>query len=72
VVRSRRPTLVVTAAGKMRELFLDRVNRVAVPDFPTQWIEHVRVPHTNHIFTTGGAIAIVTDVVARWMLRTFS
>lgn len=72
VVRSRRPALVVTAEGKMRELFLDRVNRVAVPGFPTSWIEHVRVPHTNHIFTTGGAISIVCDAIQRWTLRTFA
>lgn len=72
VVRSRTPALVVTAQGKMRELFFDRVNAVAVPDYPTRFIEHVRIPHTNHIFTTGGAISIVSDLVARWVVRYFT
>jgi hypothetical protein len=69
VVRTQTPTLVVTAQGKMRELFFDRINSIAVPEYPTRNIEHFRVPHTNHIFTTGGAISVVSDLVSRWVAR---
>jgi pimeloyl-ACP methyl ester carboxylesterase len=66
VVGRRTPTLVVTAKGKVREVFFDRINRVALKRVPTASMEHVRLEGTNHIFTTGGAIDRVIGLLERW------
>jgi len=68
-VEAGKPALVITAQGKLRELFFDRINAgLAVPlDRPSY--AHVRLPGTNHIFTTGGAITTVTKhLEAHWRL----
>ncbi len=74
--RSRVPMLVVTAEGKMRELFLDRVNAIAVPEYtllssPGRAITHVRIPNTNHTFTSGNAIDKLPSIVGNWATGRF-
>jgi hypothetical protein len=66
VVARKTPILVLTASGKLREVFLDRVNRVALANLPTDHVRHERLAETNHIFTTGRASARVRDHVLRW------
>jgi len=69
VVARRTPTLVVTAKGKVREVFFDRINRAALARVPTSSMEHVRLEGTNHLLTTGGAIERVTALVESWSDR---
>lgn len=76
-VRSRLPILVITAQGRMRELFFERVNLFAVPDFeslagPGQAIRYLRIPGTNHTFTTGDASGHVTQTAADWAQATLN
>jgi pimeloyl-ACP methyl ester carboxylesterase len=66
VIGRRTPTLAVTAKGKVREVFFDRINNVALKRVPTSSMEHVRLEGTNHIFTTGGAIERVITLLERW------
>ncbi len=64
-----RPALVITAKGKLRELFFDRINAgIQAPSTGPRY-QHVRLAGTNHIFTTGGAIATVTKhIEGNWKL----
>ncbi|MCU0696076.1 MAG: alpha/beta hydrolase [Myxococcaceae bacterium] len=66
-VEDGHPAVVITAKGKLRELFFDRINTaLAVPLTSPRYL-HVRLAGTNHIFTTGGAIASVTrHLVEAW------
>lgn len=66
-VEAGRPALVITARGKLRELFFDRINAALGVSLARPSTMHLRLERTNHIFTTGGAIETVTAaVVARW------
>jgi pimeloyl-ACP methyl ester carboxylesterase len=67
LVKDGRPTLVITAAAKMHEIFFDRINSAALRGIDTRSVQHVRLEHTNHIFTTGGAIAAVLSHVLPWV-----
>jgi pimeloyl-ACP methyl ester carboxylesterase len=67
LVRDGRPSLVITAAGKMHEIFFDRINSVVLRGIDTQAVRHVRLENTNHIFTTGGAIEAVLSHVLPWV-----
>jgi pimeloyl-ACP methyl ester carboxylesterase len=67
LVRRARPSLVITAAGKMPEIFFDRINDVALGGLDTRPIRHIRLKNTNHIFTTGGAIEAVLSHVLLWV-----
>jgi pimeloyl-ACP methyl ester carboxylesterase len=67
VVRHARPSLVITAAGKMPEIYFDRVNAVALRGVDMGAVTHVRLTNTNHIFTTGGAIEAVHSHVLPWV-----
>ena len=69
LVLDARPSLVITAAGKMHEIFFDRINGVALRGIDTRSVEHIRLKHTNHIFTTGGAIEAVLSHVLPWVER---
>ncbi len=76
-VQARVPMLIVTAEGKIREVFFDRVNLVAVPHYAQyvaerRHIQHVRLAGTNHTFTTGGAIEKVTHLVRDWVNTQFA
>ncbi len=64
-VREGRPVLVITAQGKLRERFFERITDAALQGVTRKNYAHVRVPNTNHIFTTGGASDTVTDLVVR-------
>ncbi len=64
-VQAGRPALVITAAGKLREVFFDRINAALLAGVPRRRYEHVRLTGTNHIFTTGGAIGTVTGHLER-------
>lgn len=66
LVRGARPTLVITAAGKMPEIFFDRINAVALRGLDMRSVQHIRLPQTNHIFTSGGAIDAVLSHVLPW------
>jgi pimeloyl-ACP methyl ester carboxylesterase len=69
-VRVRRtPTLVVTAKGKLREHFFDRINHIALERIGMARMDHVRLEGTNHIFTTGGAIDRVIQLLEDWSER---
>jgi pimeloyl-ACP methyl ester carboxylesterase len=67
LVRDARPSLVITAAGKMPEIFFDRINGVALRGIDTRSVHHVRLTRTNHIFTTGGAIEAVLSHLVPWV-----
>ncbi len=71
VVERRLPTLVMTAQGKLHEVFFDRINAVALAGAPTSHITRVSLPRTNHTFTTGGAIDEVKRYAVAWTARTF-
>lgn len=64
-VKEKHPALIITADGKLREVFFDRINNIVLNGLDKQKYEHVRLKGTNHIFTTGGAIATVTGHVER-------
>jgi hypothetical protein len=72
VVGRRTPTLVVTAKGKVREVFFDRINHVALKRVPTSSMRHLRLEGTNHIFTTGGAIERVIALLEGWSEETLA
>jgi len=59
-VADKRPSLVITADAKLREVFFDRINTKVLLGIQRERYVHVRLPGTNHIFTTGGAISTVT------------
>jgi pimeloyl-ACP methyl ester carboxylesterase len=64
-----RPALVITARGKLRELFFDRINGALGVSLDRPTTVHLRLERTNHIFTTGGAIEAVTQaLVQHWPL----
>lgn len=68
-VEAAHPALVITAEGKLREIFFDRINAGMPVRLDTPSYVHVRLPGTNHIFTTGGAIATVTKhLETNWKL----
>ena len=70
-VGEKRPSLIITADAKLREVFFDRINRTVLAGIDRERYVHVRVPGTNHIFTNGGAIATVTSLLERhWQLFT--
>jgi pimeloyl-ACP methyl ester carboxylesterase len=71
-VERRVPMLVVTAEGKMRELFFDRVNAVVLANADMRSVTRVRLAGTNHIFTTGGAIDAVGEALIDWGSRNFT
>jgi len=71
-VNARSPTLVVTARGKLHEVFFDRITGVVLeggrrPNFP-----HLRVAGTNHTFSTGSVHATVATHVVDWAMRAFA
>ena len=64
-----RPVLVITAKSKLREIFFDRINAGLAMTLEKPSYVHVRLSGTNHIFTTGGAIATVTKhLQTNWQL----
>ena len=64
-----KPALVITAKGKLREIFFDRINAGLPAKVDQPSYVHVRLQGTNHIFTTGGAIATVTKHIEQhWKL----
>jgi hypothetical protein len=65
------PTLVVTAQGKLHEVFFDRITGVVLNGARRPNLTHLRVAGTNHTFTTGGAIEEVSSHVVDWATRTF-
>jgi pimeloyl-ACP methyl ester carboxylesterase len=67
LVRRARPSLVITAAGKMPEIFFDRISGVALRGLDTRSVRHVRLENTNHVFTTSGAIESVLSHVLPWV-----
>ncbi len=68
-VGDKKPSLVITADAKLREVFFDRINRKVLAGIARENYVHVRLPQTNHIFTTGGAIATVTEHLKKnWSL----
>ena len=55
------PVLVITAEGKLRDVFFDRIHRAACAGLTNPNLVRVRLQGTNHIFTTGGAIEACID-----------
>jgi pimeloyl-ACP methyl ester carboxylesterase len=64
-VQAGRPVLTITAEGKLREVFFDRINATVLAGVAKRRYAHVRLSGTNHIFTTGGAIETVTGHLER-------
>lgn len=60
---ARRPSLVITAQGKLREVFFDSIHSKVLAGAVLPRMRHARLKDTNHIFTTGGALERVTQVV---------
>jgi alpha-beta hydrolase superfamily lysophospholipase len=65
------PVLVITADGKMREIFFDRINAVVLSGLAQRRVDHARLKRTNHIFTSGGALEAVLSHLLPWS-RAFS
>ncbi|MCE9672506.1 hypothetical protein LY474_32335 [Myxococcus stipitatus] len=65
------PLLVITAEGKLRDVFFARIHRAALPDLRYPNLRHLRLPGTNHIFTTGGAITTCVEQFATWAAERF-
>ena len=66
VVERGVPVLVITAEGKLRDVFFDRIHRSAFGDLKVATLERLRLRGTNHIFTTGGAIDACIGHLSRW------
>ncbi|WP_164016595.1 alpha/beta fold hydrolase [Pyxidicoccus trucidator] len=66
VVERGVPVLVITAEGKLRDVFFDRIHRAAFADLKVATLERLRLRGTNHIFTTGGAIDACIGHLSRW------
>ncbi|WP_163997500.1 alpha/beta fold hydrolase [Pyxidicoccus caerfyrddinensis] len=66
VVQRGVPVLVITAEGKLRDVFFDRIHRAAFSDLKVAMLERLRLRGTNHIFTTGGAIDACIGHLSRW------
>ncbi|MFP2911394.1 hypothetical protein ACLESD_41490, partial [Pyxidicoccus sp. 3LFB2] len=66
VVERGVPVLVITAEGKLRDVFFDRIHRAAFSDLKVATLERLRLRGTNHIFTTGGAIDACIGHLSRW------
>lgn len=60
------PVLVITAEGKLRDVFFDRIHRAACAGLTNPNMVRVRLQGTNHIFTTGGAIDACISQLSRW------
>lgn len=68
-VVAKRPALVITAEGKLREVFFERINATVLAGVERRHYQHVRLAGTNHIFTTGGAIkTVIGHLEANWHL----
>jgi pimeloyl-ACP methyl ester carboxylesterase len=68
-VTAKRPALVITAEGKLREVFFERINATVLAGVEGGPYQHVRLAGTNHIFTTGGAIqTVIGHLQANWHL----
>ncbi|QSQ27176.1 hypothetical protein JY651_20670 [Pyxidicoccus parkwayensis] len=66
VVERGIPVLVITAEGKLRDVFFDRIHHAAFSDLKVRTLERLRLRGTNHIFTTGGAIDACIGHLSRW------
>ncbi|MFP2925594.1 hypothetical protein ACLESO_10315, partial [Pyxidicoccus sp. 3LG] len=66
VVERGLPVLVITAEGKLRDIFFDSIHRSAFSDLKLPMVERLRLRGTNHIFTTGGAIDACVGHLSRW------
>jgi pimeloyl-ACP methyl ester carboxylesterase len=66
VVERGVPVLVITAEGKLRDVFFERIHRAAFSDLKVATLERLRLRGTNHIFTTGGAIDACIGHLSRW------
>ncbi|NVJ21626.1 hypothetical protein HUW62_10400 [Myxococcus sp. AM011] len=71
VVERGLPVLVLTAEGKLRDVFFDRIHRSALADLPHPNLSRIRLKGTNHIFTTGGAIEASVDHLSQWASERF-
>jgi hypothetical protein len=68
-VNARRPALVITAKGKLHEVFFDRVNQSVLGDSTHHAFTHLRLEGTNHILTTGGAIELAKQhIESAWTM----
>ena len=68
-VTAERPVLIITAEGKLREVFFERINATVLAGVERRKYQHVRLAGTNHIFTTGGAIkTVIGHLEANWTL----
>lgn len=68
-VKAKRPVLVITAEGKLREVFFERINATVLANVQRSNYQHVKLSGTNHIFTTGGAIkTVIGHLEANWNL----
>ncbi|QSQ16057.1 hypothetical protein [Myxococcus landrumensis] len=71
VVERGLPVLVITAEGKLRDVFFDRIHRSALAGLRHSNLTRTRLRGTNHIFTTGGAIDTCVAHLAQWATAHF-
>jgi len=64
------PSLVVVAAGHGTDRYVERVLR-SMPARAQGSVTRVRVPGTNHLFTSGTGRAAVLAALEQWMTRNF-
>ncbi len=70
VVDKQIPALVITAEGRLHEVFFLRAHEAALRtanDGAGRWVQQTRIPETNHGFTTGGAMGKIEATVRDWV-----
>lgn len=64
------PSLVVVAADGEIDRYVTRI-LATMPDRARRVVTCVRVPETNHLFTSGAGREAVLDALERWMMESF-
>ncbi len=59
--------LSVTAAGKLREIYLHQVEPTAFGEAREAQFQQLSIPNTNHVFTAGGAKTVVVRKLIDWV-----
>ncbi|MBU8898693.1 hypothetical protein KRR26_24070 [Corallococcus sp. M34] len=71
VVQRGTPALVLTAEGKLRDVFFERIHQAALAHLPHPNVSRFKLTGTNHIFTTGGAGERAVEHLVRWANQHF-
>lgn len=72
VAHRRTPTLVVTAAGHIRDVTTRQVMYSLFGEEEPVWLALRSIEETNHIFTAGHGIPLVAEATTGWLLSLVS